>query len=141
MTLLFLCVANSARSQLAEGLARSLATAGVTVISAGSNPTSVRPAAVAVMDEIGIDITSHSSTLVDDVPPDTVDVVITLCAEEVCPAFLGSARRLHWPTPDPAGHDESGEARLQRFRDARDSIRDRLVAFLSEEGLLRAGQS
>ena len=141
MTLLFLCVANSARSQLAEGLARSLAADDVTVISAGSNPTSVRPAAVAVMAEIGLDIASHNSTLVDDVPTDTVDVVVTLCTEEVCPAFLGGALRLHWPTPDPAGHDEPSEARLQRFRDARDSIKTRLVSYLGEEGLLREAQS
>ena len=100
---LFLCVANSARSQLAEGIARSLAPAGVTVWSAGSQPTRVRPEAIAALAEIGIDITAHRSKSVSEIPADQVDTVITLCGEEECPVFLGRARRLHWGLPDPAG--------------------------------------
>jgi arsenate reductase len=108
---LFLCVANSARSQIAEGVARALAPAGTTVWSAGSRPTSVRPEAVAVMREIGLDISSHRSKAVAEIPATEVDTVITLCGEEECPLFLGQARRLHWGLPDPAavtGSEESG---------------------------------
>ncbi len=136
MTLLFLCVANSARSQLAEGLARSMVRDDVRVLSAGSVPTSVRPAAVAVMAEIGIDITGHESTAAAEVEL-PVDIVITLCADEVCPVFLHEARRLHWPIPDPAGHDESGDAKLERFRIAREEIRGRLEVFLKAERLAK----
>jgi arsenate reductase len=124
---LFLCVANSARSQLAEGIARSLAPAGVTVSSAGSRPTGVNPLAIRVLDEIGIDIRSHASKSVDTVSPAGIDAVITLCAEEVCPVFLGAAHRVHWGLPDPAGAGDGEEARLQAFRDVRDELRRRLA--------------
>jgi len=121
---LFLCVANSARSQMAEGIARALAPAGVNVSSAGSEPSSVRPEAVEVLREIGIDISHHHSKGTDAVDP-SVDAVITLCAEEVCPVWLGSARRLHWGLPDPAA--VTGEDRLQAFRDVRDELTTRLT--------------
>jgi arsenate reductase len=124
---LFLCVANSARSQMAEGIARSLAPAGVTVSSAGSKPSSVNPLAIRALDEIGLDIRGHSSKSVDDVSPDRVEAVITLCAEEVCPVFLGKARRVHWGLPDPAGAGATEEEQLQAFRDVRDELRRRLA--------------
>ena len=123
---LFLCVANSARSQMAEGLARSLAPAGVTISSAGSRPSRVNPLAVRALDELGIDIRSHESKSVETVSPAGVDAVITLCAEEVCPVFLGKARRVHWGLPDPAGAGTTEEERLQAFRDVRDELRRRL---------------
>jgi arsenate reductase len=123
---LFLCVANSARSQLAEGIARSLAPAGVTVWSAGSQPTRVRPEAIAALAEIGIDITEHRSKSVSEIPADKVDTVITLCGEEECPVFLGRARRLHWGLPDPAAVAGDGSARLEAFRQVRDELRRRL---------------
>ncbi len=125
-SLLFLCVANSARSQLAEGLARALAPGGVSVASAGSQPTRVRPEAVAVMAEIGIDISGHRSTDVADVAPDGVDAVVTLCADEVCPTFPGDALRLHWGLPDPAAVRGDAETRLDAFRAVRDELRKRL---------------
>ena len=100
---LFLCVANSARSQMAEGIARSLAPAGVTVSSAGSQPSRVNPLAIRALDEIGIDIRSHRSKSVESISPEGVEAVITLCAEEVCPVFLGKAQRVHWGLPDSAG--------------------------------------
>lgn len=130
---LFLCVANSARSQMAEGLARSLFGMDVRVQSAGSEPSRVNPYAVAVMAELGIDLTSHSSKSVQTIDPATVDTIITLCAEEVCPAFLGKARRLHWPIPDPASDDPSlgRDEMFGRFRSARDAIRERLEDFVS----------
>lgn len=131
---LFLCVANSARSQLAEGIARSLAPAEVAVWSAGSAPTRVRPEAVAVLAEIGIDISAHTSKHVDDIPVAGVDVVITLCAEEECPVFLGRARRLHWGLPDPAACGGDPEERLDAFRAVRDELRLRLGAVFGVEG-------
>jgi len=124
---LFLCVANSARSQLAEGIARSLAPAGVTVWSAGSAPTRVRTEAVAALAEIGIDIAGHRSKSVSEIPAAEVDTVITLCGEEECPVFLGNARRLHWGLPDPAAVTGSDEARTDAFRRTRDELRRRLA--------------
>jgi len=125
--LLFLCVANSARSQMAEGIARALAPEGVTVSSAGSKPSRVNPVAIRALDELGIDIRAHTSKSVDDISPDGVDAVVTLCAEEVCPVFLGKAHRLHWGLPDPAGVGSTEEEQLQAFRDVRDELRRRLA--------------
>ncbi|MCY4028913.1 MAG: arsenate reductase ArsC [Acidobacteria bacterium] len=125
-SILFLCVANSARSQMAEGLARARFGSGVPVESAGSQPSRVNPLAVSVMAEIGVDISGQESTCVDAVDPARVGTVVTLCADEVCPAFPGAARRLHWPLPDPAGAAGSEEERRQRFRKVRDEIARRL---------------
>jgi arsenate reductase len=123
---LFLCVANSARSQMAEGIARSLAPTGVTVSSAGSQPSRVNPLATRALDEIGIDIRAQYSKSVDDISPEGVEAVITLCAEEVCPVFLGRAHRVHWGLPDPAGAGSTEAEQLQAFRDVRDELRRRL---------------
>jgi arsenate reductase (thioredoxin) len=127
-TILFLCVANSARSQMAEGLARAMLDPGVTVLSAGSAPSRVNPFAVQAMAELGIDISAQSSKSVADVDVRTLDLVVTLCAEEVCPVLPGRVRRLHWPIPDPASKDASipPDAMRERFRTARDQIRARL---------------
>ena len=130
--LLFLCVANSARSQMAEGLARDRFGDAVNVQSAGSKPMRLNPLAIRVLAEIGIDITHHRSKSVEEIDPATVDVVVTLCAEEVCPVFLGKARRLHWPLPDPAAAEGTGEERLQMFREVRDEIIRRLGGLLPE---------
>ncbi len=124
--LLFLCVANSSRSQMAEGLARARFGDRVLVASAGSSPATVSPFAVAALDEVGIDISGHHSKRVDTIDPETVDVVVTLCAEQVCPAFLGTARRLHWPLPDPAAEAQSEAERLDGYRAVRDEIARRL---------------
>jgi arsenate reductase len=124
---LFLCVANSARSQMAEGVARSLAPAGVKISSAGSAPSRVNPLAVRALAEIGLDISGQYSKSVDSIPPGGVDVVITLCAEEECPVFMGKARRIHWGLPDPGGAALSDEQKLQSFRDVRDELKRRLA--------------
>lgn len=128
-TTLFLCVANSARSQMAEGLARKAFGARLAVQSAGSEPSAVNPYAIEVMQEVGVDLSAHHSKSVRTIDPATVATVITLCAEEVCPVFLGHARRLHWPIPDPASKDPSlpREELLTRFRTARDQIQARLA--------------
>lgn len=127
-SLLFLCVANSARSQMAEGLARTLFGGLVRVQSAGSAPTRVNPHAIAAMREIGIDITGQRSKPVDEIDPASIDAVITLCAEEVCPVWPGAIARIHWPLADPASAsaDRSAEAAAARFRATRDELRCRL---------------
>ena len=127
-SILFLCVANSARSQMAEGLARDLFGDRVRVQSAGSAPSAVNPYAVEVMDELGISLAAHTSKSVDTIDPTSVDTVITLCAEEVCPVWLGKAERIHWPIPDPASTNPalSRADLLARFRHARDTIREKL---------------
>jgi arsenate reductase len=137
-SILFLCVANSARSQMAEGLARRIFGDRVPVQSAGSEPSQVSPWAIEVMREIGIDLRAHSSKSVQTIDPATVGTVVTLCAEQVCPAFLGDVRRLHWPIPDPASQDTSlsREEMLARFRTARDTIHGMLVHFAKDQTLV-----
>jgi protein-tyrosine-phosphatase len=127
-SVLFLCVANAARSQMAEGLARHLLGDAVRVQSAGSEPSRVSPFAIQAMAELGIDLGAHSSKSVQTIDPESVDLVITLCAEEVCPVFLSRAPRMHWPLQDADREHENltDEERLQRFRVLRDQIRARL---------------
>ncbi|MHC4822510.1 MAG: arsenate reductase ArsC [Planctomycetota bacterium] len=126
--ILFLCVANSARSQMAEALARSIFPSDCLVQSAGSSPTRVNPFAVRVLQEEGLDVNGHTSKSVQDIDPKDVEWVITLCEEEVCPVWLGEAERLHWPIPDPDLKDPSlaEEVHLAAFRKARDTIRGKL---------------
>ncbi len=123
---LFLCVQNSARSQLAEGVARALAPDGVAISSAGSEPSFVRPQAIESLSEINIDASAHTSKSVADIDASSVDVVVTLCADEVCPVFPHKVAKFHWPLPDPA---VSGD--LQGFRDVRDELRTRLAALFA----------
>lgn len=127
--ILFMCVANSARSQMAEGLARQMFPQ-VEIQSAGSKPSKLNPNAVKAMKEVGIDITKQYSKSADQLPTEflnNVDYVITLCAEEVCPTSVAKGKRLHWPIPDPASKEPlSEEEMLKRFRTARDSIKVRL---------------
>jgi len=113
---------------MAEGLARQIFGDGVQVFSAGSHPSRVNPFAIQAMAELGIDIKHQSSKSVSTIDPESVDLVITLCAEEVCPTFLSRARRLHWPLDDPDRRNEnlSDEERLAHFRVARDEIRARI---------------
>lgn len=131
MNILFLCVANSARSQMAEGLARNIFDSTITIQSAGSQPSQVNPMAIRVMQEIGIDISHYISKSVQTIDPNSVDLVITLCAEEVCPVFLSKATRLHWPIPDPAAKNDplSEEELHRRFCEARDAIQQKLQEF------------
>ncbi len=131
--ILFLCVANSARSQMAEGLAREMAPEGFAVASAGSDPTAVRPEAVAVLREMGIDIAGHRSKNVTEFGDAAVDTVITLCAEEVCPAYFNARRRLHWPLPDPAAEAGDQSQRLEAFRAVRAELSRRLDDFFATD--------
>ena len=111
---------------MAEGLARHLLGDGAIVQSAGSSPSRVHPLAIQAMTEIGIDISGQHSKSVDTIDPATVDLVITLCAEEVCPVFLGKAERRHWPLPDPAAI--TGDTALDGFRQVRDELAQRIRA-------------
>ena len=127
-SILFLCVANSARSQMAEGLARKLFGGRVAVQSAGSEPSQVNPYAIEVMREVGVDLTTHHSKSVQTIDSTTVGTVVTLCAEEVCPVFLGKVKRLHWPISEPSKNASSlsHSELLAQFRTARDQIQGRL---------------
>ena len=135
--ILFLCTGNSARSQMAEGLARALGGDRVEVWSAGIEPKGVHPLAVRAMAESGIDIARQSSKDLSAVPADP-DVVITLCdnAADRCPAFPGRVQRVHWSLPDPAAVAGSEDERMAAFRVVRSEIESRLTGFLRERGSL-----
>lgn len=138
MNILFMCVANSARSQLAEGLARQIFP-NAEIESAGSHPGKLNPFAVQVMKEIGVDISKHYSKSYDNLSPKFIvnlKYIITLCAEEVCPVMSSqTAEKLHWPFPDPASKEPLPEEELlRRFREARDNIKTRLLEFKKELG-------
>jgi len=122
---LILCTGNSARSQMAEGLLRNDAGYRFTVESAGTKPSTVRPEAIAVMKEVGIDISSHRSKSVDEFAGQNFDYVLTVCdnAKESCPVFFGKAARLHHSFNDPAAVEGSEEKRLGAFRKVRDELR------------------
>lgn len=125
-TVLFLCVANAARSQMAEGLARAAAPLGYRFLSAGSAPGMLHPLAVAALAEVGLDISQQRAKGLSDIALAEVDTIVTLCAEEVCPVVPGCVRRVHWPLPDPARVEGSDAERLTAFRAARDRLRELL---------------
>ena len=122
---------------MAEGLARTLLL-GRDVYSAGSVPTSPHPMALKALKLRGIDASAQKSTAASDIDPASVDLVVTLCADEVCPAFLGAKDQLHWPLEDPAGHDESEAQMLARFVKTRDAIESRIRETLMAHPLLRS---
>jgi len=130
--ILFLCTANSARSQMAEGLLRALAGDRIEVSSAGAQPSVVNPLAIQVMAELGIDIGHHRSKHLNEFLSQPLDYVITLCssAAESCPLFPGPAKRVHWDLPDPAAIQGSEEERLTSFRQVRNELEDRLKEWL-----------
>lgn len=131
---LILCTGNSARSQMAEGLLRHDAGDQFEVASAGVAPTQVRPEAIEVMREIGIDISSHHSKSVDEFTGQEFDYVITVCdnANEQCPIFPGKAQRIHWSFEDPAAVTGEAEKRMAVFRKVRDEVRERLKTLTSD---------
>lgn len=131
MRVLFLCLANSCRSQMAEGILNS-GGAGFRAHSAGAKPTFVHPFAIRVMAEAGIDISGHTSKSVDKFMGQEFDYVITVCGD-TCPVFQGKAgRMLHWDIPDPATARGSEEERLSTFRTVRDAIKKRIDGFLKD---------
>jgi arsenate reductase len=132
LRVLFLCVHNSARSQIAEGLLRAMAGDRVDVYSAGSEPTRVHPFALRVLQDEGIDTSRQRSKSVDEFVDQRFDYVITLCAEEVCPIFPGTATRLHWELRDPAAADGSTDERLEAFQQTVSELKARLNHFIPE---------
>jgi arsenate reductase len=128
---LILCTGNSARSQMAEGLMRHEAGGHFDVFSAGTKPSQVRPEAIAVMQEIGIDISGHRSKSVDEFAARPFDFVLTVCdhARETCPVYPGHTNQLHHSFEDPAAVQGSEQERLAAFRKVRDQIREYLQAF------------
>lgn len=128
---LILCTGNSARSQMAEGLLRHDVGQRFEVESAGTKPGSVRPEAIAVMRELGIDISGHRSKPVEEFAGQHFDSVITVCdsARESCPVFFGAAERLHHSFDDPAAFEGTDEERLAVFRRVRDELRVWLTDF------------
>jgi arsenate reductase len=132
MKILFMCVANSARSQLAEGIAKQVLGDTYDIRSAGSLPKIVNPYAIRALGEVGFDCRDLYSKNVSDLPEsfvNNIDYVITLCAEEVCPIIISKAKKLHWPLPDPAGLDGEDEIQMTRFRSTREDIRKLLEDF------------
>ena len=125
---LFLCTHNSARSQMAEGLLRILGRGAYDAYSAGTVATRVRPEAIAVMHELGIDISGQESKTLDRYLQAPFDEVITVCdsANESCPVFPGARHRRHWSIDDPSGAQGSEHERLAAFRRARDELRERI---------------
>lgn len=136
---LILCTGNSARSQMAEGLLRHDGGRQFEVLSAGTKPSHVRPEAIKVMGELGIDISGHRSKSVDEFAGQEFDYVITVCdsVKEQCPIFPGKTKRTHWSFDDPASAEGDEDARHAVFRRVRDEIRERLKEFISNR---RAGR-
>lgn len=131
---MFLCTGNSCRSQMADGIAKHLGGLRVEVFSAGLEAQGLNQRAIKVMDEIGIDISGHTS---DEINPElvkTMDYLITLCgdAEERCPATPQSVTKLYWPFADPAKAIGSEEEIMEQFRLTRDAIFRRLETFFSD---------
>ena len=131
---LFLCTHNSARSQMAEGLLRALGGGRYQVESAGTEQTQVRPEAIRVMQEHGIDLSAHSSKTLDRFVNEPFDFVITVCdqANEACPHFPHGKHRLHWSFPDPSATGGDDAVCLAVFRQVRDDIEARIRGFLRE---------
>ena len=132
MRVLILCTGNSARSQMAEGLLRSLSKSVVEAHSAGTHPSRVNPLAVEAMKEIGIDVSGHRSKSVEEFAGQRFDLVITVCdnAKESCPVFPGAPERLHWSYEDPAAVEGSREERLRAFRRVREGLTEGFQALL-----------
>jgi len=134
---LVLCTGNSARSQMGEGLFREAGGDSYEVSSAGTKPSRVRPEAIAVMHEIGIDISGNRSKSVDEFAGQAFDFVVTVCdsARDHCPVFPGATQRIHWSLEDPAAVQGTEEERLAAFRQIRDQLRERVKTFVRERTL------
>ena len=131
---LFLCTGNSCRSQMAEGILRDLAGDRLEVFSAGTHPTRVNPAGIKVMAEWGIDISHHTSDLVDDYLDAGMDIVITVCddANQLCPTFPGGIEHIHWSVDDPFVDWSDEKYQLEPYRQVRDTLRIRIEELLSK---------
>jgi len=136
LRVLFVCTHNSARSQMAEGMLRAWGGDRFVAFSAGTEATLVRPEAIRVMDEIGIDISAQSSKTLEPFLGEAFDWLITVCdqAREACPIIPGVAQQAHWSIDDPSAVSGAEVARLHAFRTARDALRDRIHVFVLAAG-------
>lgn len=135
LRVLFLCTHNSARSQMAEGFLRALAGGRFDVASAGTEATRVHPLAIRAMEEVGIDLTGHTSKTIDAFLGQSWDYVVTVCdsANERCPMFPGGTTRVHWSFDDPSQAIGTDEDKLKEFRRVRDEILTRLRQWLADQ--------
>ena len=132
---LFLCIGNSCRSQMAEALLRTHAANRFIVYSAGLEPSTINPYTIRVLQELGIDTSGQfSKSLTKYLDSPIFDYIITVCsdAEERCPVFPGSGIRLHWPFDDPAAFEGDSQAKLDKFREIRDQIDATIQSWLLE---------
>ena len=132
---LFLCTANSCRSQMAEGIANHFLGDRLEAFSAGTGASYVNPRAIEVLSEIGVDISDHRSKNIDEFSGQDFDYVITLCsdANEKCPLFFGGVERTHLGFSDPAKARGTEEAIMAEFRKIRDEIKERLIDFFTNQ--------
>ena len=131
---LFICTGNACRSQIAHGLLNDLSSESFDVFSAGSHPSQVHPISIVVMEEIGIDISKHTSDHINDYLDKNIDIVITVCdnANNACPTFPGNAKRIHWSIDDPFRNWNFDLNQLSNFRQTREEIKSRLLKFIQE---------
>ncbi len=131
-TVLFICTGNACRSQIAHGLLRDMAGNRFEVFSAGSDPSRVHPMSIVVMEEVGVDISHHTSDYVDDYLDEGVDIAITVCdnANQACPMFPGEVERIHWSIDDPFKGWNFDTSQMDSFRQTRREINERLETFL-----------
>ncbi len=130
--IIFICTGNACRSQIAHGLLENMARDKFEVFSAGSHPSRVHSMSIKIMEEIGIDISHHTSDFIDDYLKTGIEIVITVCdnANEICPIFPGDVERLHWSIDDPFKGWNFDEGQIQSFRDTREEIKQRIIKFL-----------
>lgn len=135
--IIFICTGNSCRSQMAEGLMRDAVGENFDVLSAGSNPSKVHPAAIKVMKEWDIDINNQKSESVNNYLEQNIEIIITVCekANQVCPNFPNGRTRIHWNIEDPFHSWESGERDLAPYRIARNEIKKKIDNLLIVEKL------
>ena len=129
---LFICTGNACRSQIAHGLLRDMAANRFEVFSAGSHPSRVHPMSIVVMEEVGVDISHHTSDYVDDYLDEGIDIAITVCdnANQACPTFPGEVERIHWSIDDPFKGWNFDTSQMDSFRETRGEINERLETFL-----------
>ena len=133
--IIFICTGNACRSQIAHGLLQNIANDRFNVFSAGSHPSQVHPMSIKVMEEIGIDISHHSSDHVDDYLDKGIDIVITVCdnANKLCPIFPGDVERFHWSIDDPFRGWDYNENQMESFRETRKEITEKIIDFIQNQ--------
>lgn len=131
---LFICTGNACRSQIAHGLLNDLSSEIFEVFSAGLHPSKVHPISIAVMEEIGIDISKYTSDHIDDYLDKNIDIVITVCdnANRDCPSFPEDVKRIHWSIDNPFKNWSFDLNQLSTFRETREEIKTRLLKFIQE---------